>query len=86
MHDTGNTQLDDAMVISFAAFAAAFPPIHPLAVVIELAVNKYRILGFNQPLLCREEFVSRINDVATQSGLLEPHPRMKRVVRLIMHN
>ena len=85
VNDAGDTQSDNAMVVTCRTLAAALPAIHPLAVIIELAFDEHRILGLDQPLFCREEFVGGVNDAAAEPRLLEPGPCVKRILRLVCH-
>ncbi len=77
----GNTEAYDAVIVPGLALAAAFPAVHPLAVVIVAVFDEHRFGRVDQALLGPEEFVSGESDSRPEPRLLETDP----LVELLRH-
>ena len=67
----GHAQPHHAPVVPGHALAAAFPAVHPLAVVVILAGDEHRLGRVDQPRLVGEEIVGGIDHLGPQPRLGE---------------
>ncbi len=80
MDDTGHAEANNAVVVTRRAAAAAFPAVHPLAVVVVLVFDENGIGGLDQALLGGEELVARVRHAGAEARLLETNPCAERII------
>lgn len=73
MDDSGDSEFDDAPVMTRASFTSGFPSVHPLAKVgVDVGFEdcffvKQQVFGFCEPVVCCEDYLAsilRTNDLS----------------------
>jgi len=59
------------MIVAGTALAAAFPAIHPFAVIVVEVGDKDRLLRLDQPRLVGKKIVGRIDNLRTENRMGE---------------
>jgi hypothetical protein len=69
IYDAVLAKLDNAVIMSGYAFAAAFPPVHPFAIIIIFVRDENRFCGQDQSFFGSKEVITGINDLGAEAWL-----------------